>query len=259
MWRCCLLLALVASLGCGKREAPSQAPLKVAGAADLANAFQEVGAAFEKKTGERVVFTFGSTGMLAKQIEQGAPFEIFAAANISFVDDVISAGACFADSKALYARGRVVVWAKTAPAPTLAELAESRFVKIAIANPEHAPYGRAAKEALQKAGVWESVVSRLVYGENVQQTLQYAQSGNADAAIVAVSLALQSGGSHTLVGADMHAPLDQALVVCKGSTGQGPAPRATRFAEYVSSPEGRAIMTRYGFVLPGESVAKDAN
>ena len=238
--------------GAGTGPTAEKAPLKVAAAADLAKAFGELGAAYEKEHGQKVVFSFGSTGLLAKQIEEGAPFDLFAAANQSFVDEAVKSGACTADTKALYARGRIVTWTKDGDAaPPIADLADAtKYRKIAIANPEHAPYGRAAKEAMQRAGVWDAAASRVVYGENVQQTLQFAESGNADVAIVALSLAVVSGGKWTLVDTAMHAPLDQALVVCKGGPG------AREFAAYVNAARGRAVMRKYGFLLPGEELAR---
>lgn len=253
------VVALTVAVGCKKPEAP---PLKVAAASDLSFAFKEVGEAFEKQTGRKVIFSFGSTGLLAKQIAEGAPFDVFAAANVSYVDDVVKEGACLGDSKSTYATGRIALWSKkgtTAIAITdLGKPELSRISKIAIANPDHAPYGRAAKQALVKAGVWESVAAKMVYGENVQQALQFAQSGNADVAIVALSLATVSDGEYSLVDAALHEPLEQALVVCNGKKelrGQGQvAGRA--FTSFVASAEGRVIMKRYGFLLPGESVTR---
>lgn len=231
-------------------------PLRVAAAADLAVAFKELGAAFEREHGDKVVFTFGSTGLLEKQLAEGAPFDLFAAANVSFVDDAVHAGVCRADSKTSYARGRIVLWwpksSTVKPPKNLAELADARFVKVAIANPAHAPYGKAAAEALTKAGIWEQLKPRLVFGENVQQTLQFAQSGNAEVALVAMSLATMAPDGDWLPISDGdHAPIDQALVVC-GEDRERVA-RARAFAAYVSSPAGRAIMRHYGFLLPGET------
>jgi molybdate transport system substrate-binding protein len=229
--------------------------LKVAAAADLALAFKDVGAAYEKQTGEKVIFSFGSTGLLEKQIVEGAPFDVFAAANVSFAENAIKAGACAADSKTLYGRGRIVVWwrkdAKVAAPKSIADLADKRFVKVAIANPEHAPYGKAAQQAMEKAGVWAAVKPKLVYGENVQQTLQFAQSGNVEASVVALSLAVIAEGDYILVDDTLHKPIDQALVAC----GKDPErqKRALAFTAFVNSPAGRAIMKRYGFLLPGET------
>jgi molybdate transport system substrate-binding protein len=254
-------LALWASLGgmgC-KREAPADATVKVAAAADLAFAFKDVATVFEKKTGKKVTFTFGSTGNLAKQIDEGAKYDLFAAANVSYVDEVVKAGACDGATRAPYALGRIVVWWKDGAAfggapRSLADLADARFVRIAIANPEHAPYGLAAQQALTSAGVWDAVKPRLVYGENVQQTLKYAQTGNVEAAIVALSLAtVTEGGRYFAIEDALHKPIEQALVVCsRGGNARG----GKDFAAFVSSPEGRPIMKRFGFLLPGETVTK---
>ncbi len=247
-------------LGAPKDEAK---PLKVAAAADLVRAFTDVGKAYEDKTGKKVIFSFGSTGLLAKQIDEGAPFEVFAAANQSFADQVVKSGACFQEGQSIYARGRIVLWSKKTPAPfkSLADLKEARFAKVAIANPEHAPYGKAAKEALTASGVWDAISKKIVYGENIQQTLQFAQTGNADAAVVALSLALAiDNGTYVPIDPSLHQPLDQKLVVCKGSAKGATAPRAeaTAFAAYVSSEDGRSIMKRYGFLLPGENLTHAA-
>lgn len=249
----CALLVLTAA--CGNTRPAADAPIKVAAASDLAFAFEEMGKAFEKETGRKVTFTFGSTGQLAKQIAEGAPYDVFAAANISFVDEVVKEGACHEDTKALYARGRIVLWSqKDAPA-TLQGLTDARFARIAIANPEHAPYGKAAKQALESAGIWEAVKPKIVYGENISQTMQFAKSGNVEAAITALSLAKATdGGSYHLVDDNLHRPLDQALVVCKRGVDEK---AARQFATFVNSPAGREIMTRHGFVLPGEAVGQN--
>jgi len=250
-----ILAALfVVFAACGKRDAGSSGPIKVAAAADLAFAFAEVGAAFEAKTGKRVTFTFGSTGQLAKQISEGAPYDVFAAANVSFVTEVVKAGACDDATRAMYARGRIVVWTKksggVAPVQDLRDLAERRFVKIAIANPEHAPYGRAAKQALETSGIYDRVKDKLVFGENVQQTLQFAQTGNVEAAIGALSLAtVTDDGAYMLVDDTLHQPIDQALVVCKHGVN---AAVGKEFAAFVNSEAGRAIMRKFGFLLPNE-------
>lgn len=248
-----ILAALVFVAGCGK-EASSSDAIKIAAASDLAFAFKEVGAAFTKKTGKQVTFTFGSTGQLAKQISEGAPYDVLAAANVSFIDEVVKAGACDGDTKAMYARGRIVVWTKHGGArgiTALTDLTDGRFVKIALANPEHAPYGKAAKQAMETAGIWNTVKPKIVYGENIQQTLQFAQTGNVEAAVAALSLALVStDGEYFLIDDKLHEPIDQALVVCKRGTNTG---TAKEFATFVNSQEGRAIMKRFGFLLPGES------
>lgn len=259
-----LVLATSITPGCKKDAAPAAAvapPLKVAAAADLAAAFKDVGEAYEKKTGQAVTFTFGSTGLLAKQIAEGAPYDVFAAANVSYADDAVKSGACFGDTKTMYATGRIVMWAKKgAPLPgKLDDLADPKFAKIAIANPDHAPYGQAAKQALTKAGLWDKISPRIVYGENVQQTLEYASSGNAEIAIVALSLAIVSDGQYLAIDPSLHDRIDQALVVCKGpSTSTTASEPGKAFTTFVGSADGRTIMRRYGFLLPGETpVAAD--
>ncbi len=233
-----ILFVVFLMLGCRRSETP---PLRVAAASDLTVAFEEIGRQFQARTGQAVVFSFGSTGLLAKQIAQGAPFDVFAAANIAFVDEVVKAGACDGTSKRPYARGRVIVWARKGSGPKqLTDLVEPRFAKIAIANPEHAPYGRAARQALEASGIWERLQGKLVFGENVQQTLKYAQTGNVDAAIVALSLAAE--GDRLVIDEQLHEPLVQAMVVCR-EPGQA-------FVDLVLSPDGRAVLDRAGFARP---------
>ena len=239
--------------GSGSRQAE---PLRVAAASDLALAFAELGKSFEQSSGKKVEFSFAATGLLAKQISEGAPFDVFAAANMSFVDEVIRENACLGDTKKLYARGHIAIWAKDkAHLPArLEDLRDPKYVKVAIANPEHAPYGLAAQQALTKSGVWADVKSRMVYGENVQQTMMYGTSGNADATIVALSLAVTSPGAYLAIDPSLHEPLEQAMVVCKGGSAGGRPNEARAFVYYVGSEPGRAIMRKHGFLLPGEAV-----
>lgn len=254
------LLALI-SLGpmCGcSRHAPAdaRAEIIVAAAADLAPAFEELGHQFERDTGTRVTFSFGSTGMLAKQIENGAPVDLFAAADIGFVDQLEREGLILPETKALYARGRITIWTRSDTVPKIErieDLAGTGIARIAIANPEHAPYGRAAREALESAGIWKAVEPKLVYGENIRQTMQYAETGNADVAITALSLSIGSGGRWTLVPEELHKPLDQAMAVIKGARLER---EGRRFAEFINSAQGRSIMRKYGFILPGESISE---
>jgi molybdate transport system substrate-binding protein len=248
-----LLCAAVLSVGC-KGKPP--APLRVAAAADLAHAFDEIRPAFVAQTPSDLTVTIGASGLLAKQIAEGAPFDLFLAANTGYVDQVVKAGVCDGSTEHTYARGRLVIWVKGAEGSALTPtaLADARFKHIAIANPEHAPYGVAARDALTRAGVWSKIGDRLVYGENVQQTLQLAQTGNADVAIVGLSLALaQKNGSWALIDEAQYAPIDQALVVCThGANAAG----ARQLADFLSAPAGRAILRKYGFLLPGEALAK---
>jgi molybdate transport system substrate-binding protein len=246
-------LGSLASSGCKKAPPVAGEAVNVAAAADLAFAFRDLGPLYEKATGQRVVFSFGSTGILERQIAEGAPFDAFAAASASFADDAIASGACLGDSRTSYATGRIVVYVASGAGVTpraLAELTDPRVTKIAIANPEHAPYGRAAREAMKRAGIWDAVSPRIVYGENVQQALQFAQSGNADAAIVALSLAIATPGVWTLIPGELHDRIDQVMVAC--AHGRAGAASGRRFIDFVRSDAARAVMHKYGFLLPGE-------
>ncbi|MEZ4401975.1 MAG: molybdate ABC transporter substrate-binding protein [Kofleriaceae bacterium] len=250
--RLCLVAVLIglAATTAGCRAKPAPGTIRVAAASDLARAFDEVGKAFTAKTGTHVVFTFGSSGLLAKQLTEGAPFDVFAAASKSYVTQVVDAGSCDGATRAMYGQGRLVAWTAEGPLTDLAQLAEPRWKKIAIANPDHAPYGKAAKQALERAGLWDQVAGRMVFAENVLTTMQWAQNGSADVALVALSLAtVTSGGTSVPVDPALHDPLEQELVVC----GHGPrVAGAQAFAAFVASPAGRAIMRNYGFRLPGE-------
>lgn len=252
-----VLLSAMISSGCTPASpTPITAPveLTVAAAADLQFAFTEIGELYEQETGNKVTFSFGSTGQLAQQIDNGAPFDLFAAANISFVEDLASKKRVLPDSVALYARGRIVLAVNRdsgVSATTLEDLLSNTITHIAIANPEHAPYGVAAKEALISAGVWEAIEDKIVYGENVRQTLQFIQTGDAQVGIVALSVANVPEVTWTLLDDSLHNPLDQALAVVASSSHQE---EAKEFAAFINGKQGRPIMQKFGFVLPGEAI-----
>lgn len=248
-----LCLALLLVSGCMQTDTkPAVKPLRVAAAADLTLAFKELGQNFEKINGTKVDFIFGSTGTLAQQIENGAPFDVFAAADIKYIDKLKKQGLITHKTQQLYAQGRIGLATKTAgpiEVKELNDILKPEIKKIAIANPEHAPYGRAAKEALEKAGLWEKVKGKLVYGKNIQDTLTLINTGNADAGIIALSIAKKAEVNFYLINTDMYKPLNQSMAVL-AATGQEQAAR--KFVEYVNSPEGRKIMKKYGLLLPGE-------
>ncbi|MFN2452707.1 MAG: molybdate ABC transporter substrate-binding protein [Pyrinomonadaceae bacterium] len=251
-----IIMLFASCAGDGSRKPVAQPTLTVSAAADLTPAFQELGKLFEQQGGAKVTFNFGSTGQLTQQIEQDAPVDLFAAANISFVENLEKKNLILPDTKALYAQGRITLWTRNDSSLKLErveDLARPEFKKIAIANPEHAPYGSAARESLQSARVWEAVSPKLVFGENISQTLQYAESGNVDAAIVALSLSTQSKGRWVLIPAELHQPLNQALAVIRVSRNEQ---EARRFAAFINSLQGRAVMRKYGFVLRGEEPVK---
>jgi len=221
--------------------------LTVAAASDLTPAFEEIGREFEAANKTKVIFTFGSTGMLTRQIENGAPVDLFAAANVSYIDELDKKGLIIPDSRAIYARGRITLWTSETSNIRLqgiADLARPEVMRIAIANPDHAPYGLAAKQALESAGIWERVKSKLVFGDNIRQTFQYAETGNVDVAIISLSLSIESRGRWTLIPEELHQPIDQGLGILK-TTKNEKAARA--FAAFLVGPKGQAIMKKYGF------------
>lgn len=234
----------------------AQRPPVVAAAADLNVTLTEIARQFERDTGQRVDTVFGSSGTLTRQIQDGAPFELFLSADEAFIDTLASAGLTRGRGT-LYGVGRIVLFAPTGspldPSQGLAGLA--RLVagggvrRFAIANPEHAPYGRAAEAALRTQGLWAALQPHLVFGENVAQAAQFATSGNTVGGIIAYSLALapnlQGRGRYTLIPASDHAPLRQRMALTSRA-----GPVATRFYDYLQTPAARVVFERYGFALP---------
>lgn len=246
-----LMTVVLALTGWRAVATPSAAaePLTVAAAANLQFAFTEIGRQFEAETGQPVVFVFGSTGDLARQIKHGAPVDVFAAANVSYVNDLRAKGLVIADSQQLYAQGRIVLAVNHASgvrAERLEDLLGPGITHIALANPGHAPYGLAAKQALQSAGLWEALQPKLVYGENVRQAMQFVQTGEAEAGLIALSVADVPELRYTLVDASMHQPLNQAIAVIQGTPREA---AARRFIAFVTSPQGWRVLGRYGFQL----------
>ena len=250
-------LCVAAAIGAGPRAQPTKAPV-VAAAADLKFALDEIAAKFKSDTGQEVKLTYGSSGNFARQLLAGAPFDIFLSADESYVFQLADAGKT-ADRGVLYAEGRIVLFApKGSPikadagfADLRAALADGRLQKFAIANPEHAPYGRAAQQALKHADLWDAIQSKLVLGENVAQTAQFASSGSTQGGIFAYSLALSPAigalGDYVLVPAEWHDPLMQRMVLMKDA---GDAAKA--FYAYIQAPAARTLFRKYGFILPGE-------
>ena len=251
IWLIISLLLLGSSEAVERFPAGSRS-ITVAAASGLQFAFAEIGTLFEEEIGGKVVFTFGSTGNLARQIENGAPIDIFAAANLDFVEDMISKGLLIAESQQLYALGRIVLASNRQAGlqlSTLKDLLRPEVKRVAIANPQHAPYGMAANQALESAGIWNSLKPKLVYGQNVRQTLQYIQTGNVEAGIVALSIADVPEITYTWIDDQLHRPLKQVLAVVKGTKIKD---LAQKFITFITGPNGRPIMKRYGFLLPGE-------
>ena len=248
---CYLLLAALAFAPAARAEAPV-----IAAASDLQFALVEIAEAFEAETGEPVELTFGSSGNFARQIRQGAPYQMYLSADERFVLDLHADGFT-RDDGVLYALGRIVIFTPHGSAVAvdgrlddLAEaLDEGRITRFAIANPEHAPYGLAAEQALRHRGLWEAIAPTLVLGENVSQAAQFAATGNTDGGIIAYSLALAPRvaalGAFDLIPEAWHAPLRQRMVLLENA-----GPVAERFYHYLQTHPARDILRRHGFELP---------
>ncbi len=233
--------------------------ITIAAASDLKFAMDEIAASFRKAhPGDDVEVVYGSSGNFHAQIQQGAPFDLFFSADIAYPRELAQRGLAASEVKP-YAIGRIVLWSASLDATrmTLASLTDPKITRIAIANPKHAPYGKRAEEALRAAGVWEKVEPKLVYGENIAQTAQYVQTGNAQVGIIALSLAvnpqLTGKGGYWLIPDNLHQPLEQGFLITQRAAGN---PLARRFAGFMSTQPVRAILTRYGFVLPDEAAGK---
>ena len=233
--------------------------ITIAAAADLKFAMDEIVATFQQAhSGDRVDVIYGSSGKFHAQIQQGAPYDLYFSADIAFPRALAKAGFAASEVKP-YAVGRIVLWSATLDARqmTLASLTDARIARVAIANPKHAPYGKRAEEALRAAGLWDKVEPKLVYGENIAHTAQFVQTGNAQVGVIALALALNpelaSKGGYWLIPDHLHAPLEQGFVITKRAESNA---LAQQFADYMGSKAARAVMTKYGFALPGEAAGK---
>jgi molybdate transport system substrate-binding protein len=244
-----LMLALLAATVVHGEE------VRVAAAADLKFAMTRLAEQFEKDTGTKVYVTYGSSGNFFSQIQNGAPFDLFFSADVEYAKKLEAGG--FAEQGTLYtyAVGRIVLWMPPGTKVDVAKegwnsLLDASVHKIAIANPEHAPYGRAAVAALQKAGIYEQVKLKLVYGENISQAAQFVQSGNAQAGIIARSLVASPGmseGKTWEIPAEMHPSIEQAAILVNGAKNKI---AARAFLNFVKSAAGREILVKYGFAVP---------
>ena len=242
--------ALLVCLLAGSQTAAP--PLAIAAASDLQSVFPLVAQRFERETGQRVALTFGSSGNFFAQLQNGAPFDLFFSADVEYprrldVSQLAEPGTIYE-----YATGRIVLWSRSDGGVRvdqgLAVLADPKVRRIAIANPDHAPYGRAAVAALQHEQLYDRVRSKLVLGENISQAAQFAQSGNADAGILAMSLALapalRNSGSYQEIPETFHPPLRQAAIVLRASRKKD---GARKFLEFLKTPEIVRLMEEYGF------------
>jgi molybdate transport system substrate-binding protein len=247
-----LTLALAAS------GAAQAGKITIAAAADLKFALDEIVTVFKQANpGEEVGVIYGSSGKFHTQIQQNAPYDLYFSADIKYPQELAKKGLAASAVKP-YAFGRIVLWSASLDASkmTLTSLTDPKITRIAIANPKHAPYGKRAEEALRSVGLWDKVQSKLVYGENIAHTAQFVQTGNAQAGIIALALAvnpeLASKGGYWLIPDKLHQPLEQGYIITQRAADN---PLAKRFADYMDGKAARAVMVKYGFGLPGEAAS----
>jgi molybdate transport system substrate-binding protein len=241
---CCALLLAA--------PAHSADTLTIAAASDLQFALKDLAARYERETGTHLQITFGSSGNFLAQIKNGAPFDLFFSADVDYPKKLAAAGQADPATLYEYATGKLVLWTRTDSRLDLKQglrvVLDPRVRKIAIANPDHAPYGRAAVAALQHDNLYENVRAKLVLGENISQAAQFADSGNADLGIIALSLALaptmKASGTYVEITADTYPPLRQACVILKNSPH---IPAARAFLAYLKKPEAIDFLKSYGF------------
>jgi molybdate transport system substrate-binding protein len=233
--------------------------LRIAAAADLQYALTDLAAQYEKQTGAKLAINYGSSGNFFAQIQNGAPFDLFFSADLDYPKKLTDAGFAESDSLQIYAAGRLALWlppdSPLDPTTGLKILLDPRIQKIAIANPEHAPYGRAAVAALQNAGLYDHLKSKLVFGENISQAAQFVQSGSAQAGLIALSLAgapAMKNGKRWDIPPDRYPSIEQAAVVLKSSPNKQ---AALAFLAFLKTPLARATFERYGYAAPSSAQA----
>jgi molybdate transport system substrate-binding protein len=240
------LFLLLASIACTAQE------ITVAAAADLNYALQEVAQKFESQTGKKVQITFGSSGNFFTGIQNGAPYDIFFSADIDYPRKLEAAGLTVPGTLYEYAVGKIVLWVPNESKLNLGRgvsvLTDLSIRKIAIANPKHAPYGRAAVAALQSAKLYDTLSPKFVLGESISQAAQFVQSGNADIGVVALSLAMgptmSKAGRYYLIPSETYPPIEQAAVILKSAKNEA---AARQFLDFVKSKTGSEMLAHYGF------------
>jgi len=249
-------IPLAAMLFCTTLPCAAQkSQIRVAAAADLQTALPEVAATFEAGTGTHVEIVFGSSGNFFAQIENGAPFDLFFSADNDYPKKLEDSGLALANTRIVYGLGRITLWmSPNSPCNPRHEtwkcLSDSAVKKIAIANPAHAPYGRAAVASLRAAGLYDQLKEKLVLGENISQAAQFVQSGNAQAGIIAYSLALSPAmrnGKWWQIPVELYPAIEQSAVILKSAKNQQ---AAREFLTFVTQGPGRAVLERYGFLAP---------
>ena len=259
------LVGLLAACGISQQQNPvtstatpqsESITLTISAAANLNSVAPEIGKLWEQQTGHKALFNLGATTKLAQQIEQGAAVDLFAAANKKVIEDLDQKGLIISETKRVYAIGAIGTWQRQdspIKIKTLQDLRNPNIKRIAIANPATAPYGIAAREALQSAGIWEQLQPQIILGENITQAQQYVETGNVDVAIVALANTINKSGKWTAIDSKLHKPLEQMLAIPKNA----PHPKeAKQFADLIASQKVRALIQKYGYLLPLESESR---
>ncbi len=245
-----MLSAAIGLFGCRSDQSQSKPELTIAAAANLTDVFEHLGPRFEAETGIHPIFSFASTAQLARQIENVAPFDVFAAADSEHVAELERKGLLAAGSRAIYARGVLALWippSAKAAVRGIQDLTLPGVRVIAIAKPDLAPYGQAAVDTLQRLGIWEQVKPRVVYAENISMARQYGKSNNADAVFTAYSLVLHEGGRIIQVDESLHRPLDQELAIPAKSARQD---AGRKFVSFLLKGTGKSVLSSYGYRTP---------
>jgi molybdate transport system substrate-binding protein len=248
----------LAILTCARPAAPAadEAELHVAAAANLTQVLPELAAVFERESHIHVVPSYGATAQLTQQAESGAPWDVFLAADTEHVDELVTKGLADASTRAVYARGKLVVWVPKRPdLRSLDQLAGPDVRFIVVAKPELAPYGEAAVETLKSAGLWDKTSAKIVYAPSIAIAKQFADTGNGDAAFTALALVVNPAdkdakgavGNYFPIPENLHKPIDQAMCVMKSST---QARSAQAFFAFMKGASARAVLERYGYAQP---------
>ncbi len=252
----CCAICVLTPLVLHAQERKNSSELVVAAAADLSSALKELGAAYQRKTGTGLKLSFGASGALTQEIQNGAPFDIFFSADMDYPRQLISSGAAVTESLYQYTTGKLVLWVPAGSALDIEHkgmnaLLDPSVHKISIANPQHAPYGRAAVAALRHAGLYDQIANKLVMGENVAQAAQFVESGNAQAGFVALAHAvapgMQAKGRYWEVPAQDYPPLAQGVVILNSS---GHKKEAAQFLDYIKTDDAKQALRKYGFTNP---------
>lgn len=249
--------AASSSAATGGSGSASTGAVRVAAASDLSWAMRDLQKEFDAR-GLRVEVTYGSSGTFYQQLGNGAPFDLYLSADTGYPDKLVGAGLADRADRFEYATGRLVLWVPTGsrvdPRRGVAGLTDTAVKRIALANPEHAPYGRAAMAAITGAGLAETLKSKLIVAENVSQAAEFVQSRNADVGLIALSLALsppmRAAGRHAEIPPDSYPPLRQGGVVMGSAHGRGTLEAARAVRDVITGAQGQAVLARYGFAPP---------